>query len=709
MNTKLTEIGLQLGALMGVEVPALPDSKCVPSLATVITFNETLRMALMKLLSGDLTKLPTYKAWRSLRRKGICDKHSNAMIEWCFNVYLKTRARHAVDAMCDIMDNNEEVAVTSYIGQLRGLVDFPAIEAISNRPERKLGKLFIAELLTSIAKDSGIFAVEIKRTMTLTGQKKVAYLYFTKVNFKDVLKGIHTEPGRILQRQTGGRKHTPLGKKILRGYASQALELHPSLDLDVMERFHHLKDDWGKTHDKNGRRLKWQGAYKRTHYEELRESAMGLKGTTYYVSWKFDHRLRVGPDAGRNECINIHGKQYETEQHCSAVKHVINPANEKYLIQQLYSALHGRTGLDESVKRIRPKDYKPICKEDFLACTSQAQMGDLMVAMKALESLENMKSGTPDGNIFGLDGTFMGGQVAGCLFKSREFCISGNIYGRKTIFRNHVNWLRILNEFAASSRQKRSFKIDLDESKDASQGVFHGQHISSYVAKLGELGLKITEEQLTILLVKCYGPSFANVDVISEWMKVLACSDYTRMPFTLPDGEVAVHQAYQSGIPISNHVPSASAMKDDGTHRHYQHVTQLIDLPFQTDNDGKALYPKYMYLGHTEFKTVFHLRGGYADIIHAYDAWFRREIDQALWYAGYPSITKHDKFSSHINGMPIIINSLRKSQSQLINGDYLAGNLEEIARKSPRYARPPTIVYGKAPDKIYESPYNLST
>lgn len=701
MNTPLNEMTLAMNKARGVEAPALPDSKCVPSMATVITFNETLRMALMKLLSGDLTKLPTYKAWRACRRKGICDPHSNAMIDWCFNVYLPMRHKHAVDAMCDVMDNNEQVAVTSYIGQLRALVDFPAIPEIANRPERKLGKVFIAKLLTSIAKDSGIFALEVKKTMTLTGEKNVEYLHFTKINFKDVLKGIHTEPGRVLQRKTGGRNHSPLGKKILRGYASQPLELHSSLDIDVLKHFHILKDDWSLTHDKNGRRLKWQGAYKRTHYEEQRESAMALKGVVYYQSWKFDHRLRIGPDAGRIDCINVHGKGYETEQHCSAIKHLINPENEKYLIQQLYCARHGRATVSKAVKMIRPKDYKPVTKDDFLSCTTQAQMNSLMIAMKALESLENMKSGTPDGNLFGLDGTFMGGQVAGCLFKSPQFCVSGNIYGRKTVFNNHANWLKILMEFAATSRQKRSFKIDLDESKDASQGMFHGEHISSYVIKLGKLGLKVTAEQLTGLLIKCYGSCFVNVDIISEWMKVLACSDYTRMPFTLPDGEVAIHQAYQSGIPISNHIPSALAMKNDGTPRHYQHVTQVIDLPYLTDNDGRALHPKKMYLGHTEFTTVYHLRGGYADIVHAYDAWFRRGVDQALWYHGYPSITKHDKYSSHINGMPIIIDTLRKRQSELIDGDYLAGNLQEIADKSPRYAVPPKIVYGKARNNIY--------
>jgi hypothetical protein len=114
-----------------------------------------------------------------------------------------------------------------------------------------------------------------------------------------------------------------------------------------------------------------------------------------------------------------------------------------------------------------------------------------------------------------------------------------------------------------------------------------------------------------------------------------------------------------------------------------------------------------MMNGKKEVSTVLHLRGLYADIIHSFDAYVRRTVEDAVWAAGYSILTKHDNFYTHVNAHSIVFDATRRTLSKLFDGDYLGNVLREIAEKSPQYAEAPEIVYGNGENKIMESEFFL--
>jgi hypothetical protein len=602
-----------------------------------------------------------------------------------FDVLLPLRTAAVIEAITSTADSCDKVLVSTFRGMLSYKLPVCKLKVSQTDGQKRRVAILAAAIITNVLIDEGLVEVTKERVVTANGVKEHHFMTFTKLNVKDKLHGVSDVPGVVLQKDVGGLKPVKAQKDFLRLLSNQPFMVHEDLNELILDKFYTLKDDWNKTHDKNGNKLKWVGAYKRKHYILMAKEIVDLKGHLYYLPFKYDHRLRVGPEANRLDGINAHGKTFETIQHVSADKHSLEDTMG-VLKQQLYSARESRAGIFESSYLLQDKHFRSVTEDVVLASTSQKEMANLWVAKKALESMERLERGEDCGNLFGWDFTFSGGIMAGLLFKSPEFLSSGNLYGSDVITDAHARFGELFG-----------IQLDRDTVKSMQQPVMHGGHISGLVNTITEHGYDMTEDEVHQSLRRVYGESVVNINTIAEWGAAIAHSEYSTMRWTMPDGMIASHKAYQSGVAVENYVASASH-KDM-----YSHTVELSKLPYETTKTGKPLYAKEVVIGKTTYKLTSHLRGLFADILHSVDAYALRQIVEAIRATGMPILVKHDNFYVHPSSYPLLMATAKKVFKELLASDLLSDILNEIASHSHVPATAPEIIYGGAEDRIDES------
>jgi hypothetical protein len=641
--------------------------------------DNTLKMVLGLTFLGDLR---TKDAWLALEEANKMDEWTSMVHRHVFEVLLPLRTAAVITAVTSTADSCDRVLVSTFRGMLSYKLPVCKLKVTQTEGQKRRVAILASAIITNVLVDEGLVEVTKERIVTPTGVKEHHYMTFTKTNFKDKLHGVMTEPGVVLQKSIGGLKPVKAQKDFLKLLADQPFMVHSELSSAVLNKFYTLKDDWDKSHDKNGNKIKWVGAFKRKHYKEMAVEVMELQDCIYYLAFKYDHRLRVGPEGNRLEGINAHGKTFETLQHCSAAKHSLVDTMG-VLKQQLYSARETRAGIFESSWLLEDNHFTPVTEDVVLASTSQKEMANLWVAKKALESIEHLQAGEDCGNLFGWDFTFSGGIMAGLLFKSPEFLQSGNLYGSDVITDAHARFGELFG-----------IQLDRDTVKSMQQPVMHGGHISGLVNTITEHGYDMTEDQVHSSLVRVYGESVVNIDAIAQWGATIACSEYSTMRWTMPDGMIASHKAYQSGVAVENYVASASHKAG------YSHTIELTELPYETTRTGKPLYAKEMTIGNTTHKVVTHLRGLFADILHSVDAYVLRRIVQAIRATGMPILVKHDNFYIHPSSYPLLMATAKEVFKELLASNILSDILNEIAAHSHVSAVAPEIIYGEAEDRI---------
>lgn len=644
--------------------------------------DNTLKMVLGLTFLGELR---TKDSWLALEEANRMDEWTSMVHRHVFEVLLPLRTSAVVTAITATADSCDRVLVSTFRGMLSYKLPTCKLKVTQTDGQKRRVAILASAIVTNVLIDEGLLVVTKEKVVTPNGTREYHYVTFTKVNLKDKLRGVMPEPGVVLQKDIGGLKPNKAQKDFLRLLSDQPFMVHSDLSSAVLDKFYTLKDDWNKSHDKNGNKIKWVGAFKRKHYKEMAVEVMELQDCIYYLAFKYDHRLRVGPEANRLEGINAHGKTFETIQHCSAVKRDLEGSFD-VLVQQLYSAREHRVGIDEALALNTNAHFEAVTEDVMLAATSQKEMANLWTAKKALESLERAANGEDCGNLFGWDFTFSGGIMAGLLFKSPEFLQSGNLYGSDVITDAHARFGELFG-----------IKLDRDTVKSMQQPVMHGGHISGLVNTIAQHGYDMSEADVQQSLLRVYGESVVNIDTIAQWGATIARSEYSTMRWTMPDGMIASHKAYQSGVAVENYVASASHKAG------YAHTIELTDLPYETTRTGKPLYAKEMVIGNTTHKVTTHLRGLFADILHSVDAYVLRRVVTAVRATGCPILVKHDNFYIHPTSYPVLISAAKEVFKEILAGDLLNDILTEIAVHSHVPATAPEIVYGEAEDRIEES------
>ena len=625
---------------------------------------------------------------------------------WTYNVHRvlfvqilgnTTLCRKVVKAITSLIETNEDCYMTKFEGMLAGALRGVLPKTLFREmtaDQRKSAIVLCAQILVSIMVDEDILLVDMKTVMMDDGtfHSKPTIVLNGVRNERDYHDGWEAEPGLFKNMDVGTMKPSKTIKEVAKALSSCGYVLDERVSEEYAHKFHTLKSDWNKKVDKNGNTLQWNRAFKKAYYKKLAGIAADMVGNVFYPTWHPDHRGRWYTDNHKIECVNILGKSVETLQYNSALFHPLNEDVKPYLAQQLYSAVAGkRCPLAKAEGLVKAKKYyKPVSQKDILAAKDYDEMADLVIRQKVLKSLHRLENGLGDDQLYGIDFTFSGGIFAGLLFKSPEFLTAGNVYGYKAVTDAHARFLKL---FGVDGFTRKA-------AKDLQMGLLHGAHISSLVKDLLEAGYEFTEEEVMERMEHVYGPAIHNINMIAEWGKALSCSEYNEMRWTMPDNVVAAHFAYQEGVPLEHYVVSAKH-KGNVAHRVMQ-----VNLPYATmrNNPKEALYGKVVTVGKTDYETVTHLRGLYADIIHSFDAYAARRIVMAVRATGMPILIKHDNFYVHASSMQLVKDTAKAVFNELLEGNYLQKVLEEIAENSPsRSARAPKLFYGEAENKISDS------
>jgi len=644
----------------------------------------TLKAALKEVLSGELK---TRILWDSLKDTKTFDTWTESVHKYVLEVMLVNNVDQIIDALTDTANSCDKVLLSAFRGKLSNKLPQLRMKVTQTEGQKRRASILAANIISNVLIDEGLIVVDKVVTTTAEGSTTQMYIHFKRTNVKDKKRGICDEPSVVMQRTVGLRKISGDQKAFIKLLSDQPMALHSELSKEVINHFHTLKDDWNKTLDKDGREVMWKGTLKREHYRDTTDQILGMKGTPYYLPYKFDHRLRVSPEAHRLEGINAHGKTFETLQHCSAEGHIIDDEGMKAINQQLYSARTKRTGLEDAQSLLKPAHFNEVGDNELLSSTSHKDMANLMVCRKALESRDLHKSGLACNNLYGWDLTFSGAIMAGLLFKSPEFLVAGNLYGRDTITDAHNNFGLL---FGLDG-------LDRDIAKTMQQPIMHGGHISTLVNLLADHGIELPADEVKAKVINVYGESVTNINTIADWGVALSRSEYSTMTWTLPDKMIGAHNAYQSGVAVDNYVISC------GHKNGYAHTVQLANLPYETTSTGKPLYAKMSTVGKKSYKVSTHLRGLFADILHSVDAYVLRCIVRAVRAEGHTILVKHDNFYVHPRSYSLLMRAAKDVFKEILHSNLLEDILKEIAERSPFPANAPEMIYGGAEDKIEES------
>ena len=642
-----------------------------------------LRMQLGLTLLGPLL---TRDAWLRLVDSDKMDDWTALVHNYVFTTMLPLRTGLVIDAITSTVNSCDRVLVSTFRGMLS--YKLPACKLHNQTDgQKRRAAILASSIITNVLIDQGLLSVEKERRVTASEVKEYHYVTFTRTNVKDKKHGVMHKPGVVMQKTVGSMSINKAQKDFIKLLSSQAFTLHSGLTTDILQKFYTLKDDWTKTHDKNGNLVQWKGPLKRAYYKDTALQIEELRDCIYYLPFKFDHRLRVGPEANSLEGINAHGKTLETLQHCSNDNQPLDSECIRAVKQQLYSARESRIGLDDAQVMLDLHHYDAVTDELILASTTQKEMANLYVAKKALETLERFENGQECNNLYGWDFTFSGGIMAGLLFKSPEFLKSGNLYGEDTITDAHANFGV---KFGIEGMER-------DTVKDLQQPIMHGGHVTTLLKLLAQHDIVMDEFDVQAKVTDVYGECVTNISTIADWGVSLSCSEYSTMSWTLPDKLIGSHKAYQSGIAVDNYAASASHKSD------YSHTVELTSLPYETTRTGKPLYAKEFTIGKTTHKVVSHLRGLFADILHSVDAYVLRVVVKAVRAEGHVILVKHDNFYVNPVAYPVLMRAAKKVFSEILASNLLEDILAEIAERSHIPAVAPTMIYGGAEDKIQES------
>lgn len=218
------------------------------------------------------------------------------------------------------------------------------------------------------------------------------------------------------------------------------------------------------------------------------------------------------------------------------------------------------------------------------------------------------------------DTTNMGILLSGINFKERKMLEMTNVLKGKGINDTHEKMRQFINKETG-----KNFTRD-DIKSLVSNPLNHGGSIASASKKLG-----ISEKLLKQTIIKTFGISFLNFNIISKW----GMANYPKDKFftwKLPDKFVARSVAYSPNQQINLKVIKPSV----NGYAKYKLLKITQDLPI------KRIGSEYLNMSDTK-----HIRsmGLYANLDHSYEAYIVRKIVRFFIRTGRTIITTHDAFS----------------------------------------------------------------
>ncbi len=593
-----------------------------------------------------------------------------------------------------IEDDNKECLVNTYAGKL--CFKIPALHLVDRQfPfEKERARLIAAGIIMNVFIDNGTYDIreEVKRDEPHKDGRerkfrKHIYIMLGGKSVFDLYKGIHLEPGIVLQSNIGGWELTAEMHQFLADGASVPYKIWDGCTTELLMHMYSLKTDWGKKVDKNGRKLSEDPICKTRRFELYADKIINhvKRFPLFYLSMKYCDRNRAYYDASTLEGIRPHGKECETLMLDSAIPFTLTEEDERILKHIIYVNIHGRATIAKAVKKFGLGDLFFAEAVDPLQTTTQKELGTAIKLNKAAQALYDYKNGVQSTFMFGYDFTNSGLMMAGNCFHSKEMMKSANLGGLKTVFDSHT-------EFGVA------YGLDLprDEVKKLHTALLHGstaegiqKAIAAIYIKEGKEGV-ITTRMVEDANEKAYGSCIRNIDAIAEWGTIAVGNRQCVLRWTMPDGFKAASRAHLVGVPVR--IYCASARHKEG----YCSYTVVKDMPLVEDKNGFPIYDKNTELDGVHYPVKVKKRGLFANITHSIDAYVLRCVVSALRKAKRPFLLKHDDYIVPPGAQAIVLKASQDAFRLLYDHNVYQNAMEEIARYSPYGLEVPKLLMGKA-------------
>ena len=221
------------------------------------------------------------------------------------------------------------------------------------------------------------------------------------------------------------------------------------------------------------------------------------------------------------------------------------------------------------------------------------------------------------------DTTNMGILLSSLAFKSKPMAKGTNILKGKGIVDTHQLNLDFVNKATGSEYTRNDIKVLM------SNPLNHGAGLKSISNKLS-VGIR----SLKTFIIKNYGVSFLNFNIIASWIK----NNYPNngiVTWKLPDGFVARSVAYSESQKLSVYVIDNPREGRNGKlYPAWKTVELIQDLPISRIGN------EYLNTGDKSLKV----NGGYANGDHAYESYIVRKVLRFFFRTNRPIFTTHDAF-----------------------------------------------------------------
>lgn len=543
------------------------------------------------------------------------------------------------------------------------------------------GRHYMSILIGHILMDSNAVLNKIQHKKNAEGKwETLTLLYLGGDETKQLLKGVHYKPGVFTQKRVFGLKLQKRDKDRGKKLASIPFQITDVASAELIMHGYKLKADWNLRVDKTGRKLPEDFNTKVERYQGYANLIMDL-GNPFYLEMKYSGSGRMFYLC-QLEGMRPQGKLWETLMIDSAEAYHLDESELGVLKQVIYNTLSGERVTIKAAELFLTDEMVDMALEiDPMEVEEEEAFGEALLLLKAARALRDAQEGLPTHYMFGFDFTNSGLIMAGLSFKSPEMMECGNIHGRYDVVDAHGNF-------------GRAFDLDMSRKdiKKVHMPLLHGATLQGLRKRVHEItGKDISIKEIRQKLVDAYGQCVSNLTDIADWGVQIVDNNQTEFSWSMPDGFTAWHRAYFEAVSMQITVPSAHPDHPSGktTHR------IISDMPYRWNNRGQSYH---MDTGETP-----KVRGLYAAITHAIDAFVLRFIVDNLLEWGRPVLLKHDDYMIHPSDHARLFELAREIFHELFQVNLYQEAINQIAATA--VSKPPalTVMTGNADNLIDQS------
>lgn len=602
--------------------------------------------------------------------------------EHAFTWYLHRHNEAICKAIASIAEKNDELLIQAFVGKLANKLPKIYIPGFEDDYHTRKALMTVAGTIGHILMDTEEFPSSIVKKKVDGKWETLTTIKFGGNPAKDLLKGLHFEPGMAYQKGCEGFRLKKEHKNRLKQLSSVPFKLSYMATKELILKGYTLKPDWNARVDSNGNRLQEHPNTKKERYQGYADTIMALEDETFYLELEYSGSGRMFYKF-QLEGMRPQGKLWETLMIDSAEPYYLSESGANALKHLIYCELTGtRVPLSEAVKHFSSDMVQDVLDNyDPMKAEDDEEFGQCILLRKAAHAFNAYLKGKPTHSMFGWDFTNSGLIMAGMSFHSHEMMRAGNVLNQSEVVDSHTQFGEGYN-----------LDISRKDVKRLHMPLLHGSTLGGLMRSIHDItgDKSLTERDIAEKNRAAYGDCVDNLITIADWGVHAVNNKQSKLTWTLPDGFKATHKAYFKSVPVRITAVSCNEAHSKGKTTH----TIISDMPYCVDNTGKPLVAD----------APVKVRGLYANITHSLDAYVLRHITDTLLAAGMPVKLKHDDYMISPESYDMVLQAAREAFTRLYERNLYIAAIEEIGNHSVEEdIEMPVIIMSDAENEVAES------